>query len=175
MITLRQWPEDAEEALRGLYRDVDQSRCLVAVNTDSPEQTKKYIHIIRSGDNEGRPFICRAVYLDDLLIGKAELTAYSDGSAELDIVIRREYTGKGIGARAVTELAEEAAGTKFCGKIRAYVSSDNIPAGRMLMKTGFKPVRKFRADIMTPGGNDYKLQEKTGYEFILDIPEPTLS
>ena len=95
MIHLEQWPQNTEEALIDLYRDTDQSLCLVRVNTDAKEQTDNYIRIIETGDNEGKPFLCQAVYLDERLIGKAELTRYEDDSAELDIVLRSEYCGKG--------------------------------------------------------------------------------
>lgn len=175
MIILTNWPDETEKTLMELYENVDQSNCLVTVNISSHQQTENYIRIIKSGDNDGKPFLCRAVCLDDQLIGKAELTRYDDNSAELDIVLRREYCGRGYGTKAVVDLVYTVIGMNWCSKIRAYVSAANKPAGRMLMKVGFKPLRKFKADIMVPAENTYSLKEQDGYEFILEIPEITVS
>ena len=163
MITLNALPVNYE-ILNDLYEHTDQSFCLnrVAVPLDE-DSTRNYFLAVRSGINNGMPFDAKGIFLDGTLIGKAERTVYEDGSAELDLIIRKEYCGNGYGTEALKQfLTQSAQCTSFC----AYIESSNLPAARVLEKTGFRAERKFLADVMTPQSGTYALRIVEGTEYI---------
>lgn len=163
MITLNSLPINYE-VLNDLYEHTDQSFCLnrVAVPLDE-DSTRNYFLAVRSGINNGMPFDAKGIFLDGKLIGKAERTIYEDGSAELDLIIRKEYCGNGYGTEALNRFLTQAAQcTSFC----AYIESSNLPAARVLEKSGFHAKRNFLADVMTPQSGTYALRTVEGTEYI---------
>ena len=167
MIRLETWPADDGSLLEALYEKTDQSHCLVQLPVPLPkQQTENYLRVIRSSDNDGKPFVCFAILLDGRLIGKTELTRYNDGSAELDIIISREYCNKGNGTEALNALITHVFAEDWCHMIRAYTALENRAALKMLAKAGFRPGGTFAADIMVPDGTSYKIETKKGLECI---------
>ena len=170
MIALKKWTDVHHDALENLYENVDQSRCLIQLMVPLPkEQTEKYIHAIQTGIVDGKPFLCFAITLDDEIIGKTELSRYPNNAAEIDIVLQKEYTGKGYGTKALQQLYTYVQKTSWCNAIYAYVSSENIPAGKMFARAGYALGRPFQADVMVPVDGNYRMETKKGYEFIIDV------
>ncbi|MBR4164111.1 MAG: GNAT family N-acetyltransferase [Solobacterium sp.] len=170
MIELKKWSDVSHEALEDLYENVDQSRCLVQLMVPLPkEQTEKYINAIQTGIVDDKPFLCFAITLDDKIIGKTELSRYPNNAAEIDIVLKKEYTGKGYGAEAIQQLYTYVQKTSWCNAIYAYVSTENIPAGKLFARAGYALGRPFQADVMVPVDGNYRMETKKGYEFIIDV------
>ena len=170
MITLRKWQDVNYESLEKLYENVDQSRCLVQLSVPlSEEQTAKYIHGIQTGMMDDKPFLGFEILSGEVRIGKVELSRYQSNAAEIDIVICREHTGKGYGLQAVAQLYDYVQKTGWCNAIYAYVSTENIPAGKMFARAGYSLGRPFQADVMIPDGGSYRIETRRGYEFIRDV------
>lgn len=168
MITLDKWPEDGRYELEKLYSAVSQKYCLVQLAVPLEENaTQRYLQGIRTGMIEDRQFLCRSIRLDGKIIGKIDLNRYPSSEAEIDIVIAAPYTGQGYGREALKLLIDEAEQTAWCTAIHAYVHSENMHARKLFLKTGFRPGRKFRADIMIPGKDGYRFRTADGYEYIL--------
>ena len=166
MITLASFPIRYEE-LNDLYEHTDQSFCLnhVAVPLDE-DTTRGYFMMVRTGNNNGMPFAVKGIYLDKKLIGKIERTVYEDGSAEIDLIIRKEYCGKGYGTEALRQFIALPETKAECASFCAYIDSDNLPAAGVLEKNGFEAKRKFQADVVTPQKDTYTLRTAEGTEYI---------
>lgn len=170
MIRLEQWPYNAAEQLNLLYSQTDQSGCLVRLPVPLPyENTVRYINGIRQNEMDGRPFLCRAVYEDDTCIGKIELTRYEDMSAEIDIILRKEWCHQGFGTEALRQMIELVRAMDWCVRIHAYVDTSNIAAGKLFAKSGFAIGGFFNADVLTSENGEYVMVKKRGCEMILDI------
>ena len=170
-VVLEKWP-DSYDLLNDLYASADQSHCLVRLPVPLPgEQTEGYLKIIREEQNEGRPFHCFAIKLSGTVIGKAELTCDPDGTAEMDIILKKEYCGKGYGTAAVNLLCEMAQENRWCRQVEAYADSENLPALNMLAKAGFRRYRSFRADVMSGSERTYRIEQRKGYEYIRTLEQ----
>ncbi|MCR4949977.1 MAG: GNAT family N-acetyltransferase [Solobacterium sp.] len=171
MITLEKWP-DSYDLLNDLYANADQTHCLVRLPVPLPEgQTENYLKIIREERNEDRPFHCFAILLDGQIIGKTELTCDTEGYAELDIILKQASCGKGYGTQALMMLCEKAKENRWCRQIHAYTDSENLPALKMLTKTGFRRYRAFKADVMSGNEGTYRIETRKGYEYIKVLEE----
>jgi len=96
MITLDQWPSPGRYELEKLYSEVHQKYCLVQLAAPLEENaTQRYLQGIHTGVIDDKQILCRAVRLDDQIIGKIDLNRYPSGAAEIDIVIAAAHTGKG--------------------------------------------------------------------------------
>lgn len=166
MITLNELPIRYEE-LNDLYEHTDQSFCLnkVAVPLDE-DTTRGYFMMVRSHSNNGMPFAAKGIYWDRTLIGKIERTVYDNGCAELDIILRKEYCGKGYGTEALRQFLALPETENECMTFCAYVEEDNIAAQKALEKTGFEAKRQFKADVVTPQAGTYILRTVNGIEYI---------
>jgi len=164
MIELREW-QLSYEVMNSLYYKVDQSKCLVqmAVPLDRPN-TFRYLQAVQAGVSNGKALYVRGIWLDDVLIGKAELNRYDSYDAELDIVIASRYCSKGYGKEVMELLEEEVRESGWCRSIFAYVDTSNIAAGKMLAKCGFEAGRFFSADVMIPYEGTYVLKTARGCE-----------
>ena len=111
-------------------------------------------------------FAVKGIYLDQKLIGKIERTVYEGGSAEIDLIIRNEYCGKGYGTEALRQFLALPETLEECTSFCAYIDSNNKPAARVLEKTGFEAKRKFLADVVTPQAETYTLRTVEGTEYI---------
>ncbi|MBQ1531462.1 MAG: GNAT family N-acetyltransferase [Solobacterium sp.] len=172
MLELKKWPEPGAAELRELYEHVNQKYCLVQLPLPLPEeQTKNYLNAVHTGISGDRLLLTRGIFLDGILIGKAELNRYPDMDAELDIVIRNEYTGKRYGLEALAMLLEEVTALQWCTSVSAYVHRDNMHARKLMMKAGLRQGRTFQADILVPDHGNYRLKTVSGYEYHLDIQE----
>ncbi len=170
MITLRQWPHGSRELLNELYAECDQSMCLVRLPVPLPkEETDRYMHIIETGNNQGRPFLCFGIYLDDRLIGKTELTRYEEGSAEADIIIQRDYCSKGYGTQALQELISTARAEEWCERIIAYIDLQNRAALKLFAKAGFQKGRTFRADVAVYEQGSLRVETHSGLECVKEL------
>ena len=170
MIRLEQWPYNAAEQLSLLYAQADQSGCLVQLPVPLPyENTVRYISGIQHNEMDGKPFLCRAIYEDDICIGKIELTRYEDMTAEIDIILRREWCHQGFGSEALWQMIELVRSTGWCTRIHAYVDTSNIAAGKLFAKNGFAIGGFFNADVLTNVNSEYVMVKKRGCEMILDI------
>ena len=166
-IHLEPWPVPGMQELQDLYAHTDQKYCLVILPVPLPEQSMlQYLNAVHNGRAGNRRILTRAVMLGTQIIGKAELTA-EDDEAELDIILRRECTGKGYGLQAFRALVDEAVDTGFCTSIEACVHKENIHARRMLSKAGMRQTRPFAADVLVPDNGMYRLKAVEGYEYIL--------
>ena len=165
MIRLVSWNYTKKD-LEDLYAHTDQSHCLVALPIPLPEQkTEQYMQALQAGTVNGKTFLCFGILSDDTLIGKIDLFRSDDMSAELDIVIRREYTGQGNGTEALRQLLYRLNVTGWCFSIHAYTDSENIPAGKAFRKAGFHPSRRFKADVVTEHEGIYKMKNVLGIEY----------
>ena len=168
MITLGTLPVRYEE-LNDLYAHTDQSHCLnhVSVPLDE-EMTRSYFLAVRTGMNQGMPFLARGVYLNRKLIGKAELTVYEEGWAEADLLIRREYENRGYGKAALSMIMKEAEEAQFVRCFTAYIDKENLAMKAVLEQVGFTPARTFRTDVLRPMEHGYALKEIEGVEYVYD-------
>ena len=167
MIQLKPWSDHSIETLNELYEHVNQKYCLTQLPVPlEQEPTERYLKAAETGFVDEKPFLCFAILLDEVLIGKTDLSCYEGGFAEVDIVIREEYTGNGYGREALEQLVEYVTSASWCTAIGGYVEKDNMHARRMFMKAGFRQTRPFSADIMTPVNGKYVLKTKQGYEYI---------
>ena len=165
MIELKPFPI-RYEALNDLYEHTDQNCCLNRVAVPLEEETTRgFFLAVRTENNGGLPFDCRGVFLDGTLIGKIELTRYEDHSAELDLIIKDEYTGKGYGRQAVEQFQTELRKTGWANRITAYVAVSHKRMIRVLEETGFEPLRNFAADVITPQNGTYALRTVNGVEY----------
>ncbi|MBR2991541.1 MAG: GNAT family N-acetyltransferase [Solobacterium sp.] len=166
-VLLEPWPYPGESELRELYSAVDQKYCLVQLPVPLPAaETRKYLAMIHAGGNEERSLLTRAVIVDGILAGKIELSGTGEDT-ELDIVLRKDMTGKGYGSEALRLLVDEIRNNALYPCITAYVHKENIHARRMFAKAGMRQIRPFRADILIPSGGQYRLKETEGYEYLL--------
>ncbi len=169
-VILKPWPYPGMEELCSLYEQVDQRYCLVALPVPlSPVSSAAYLKAVHSGTTGEKELLTRAVMLGDELIGKIELNRDADGSAEADIVLKRQYTGKGYGAEAFRQLTGFVKEEGWCDLITAYVHKENIHARRMFRKAGMRETRPFRADVLIPDDGKYILKPVEGYEYILPL------
>jgi RimJ/RimL family protein N-acetyltransferase len=164
MIELREW-QLSYEVMNSLYYKVDQSKCLVQMAVPLERAgTFRYLQAVQAGISNGKALYVRGIWLDGVLIGKAELSRYETGDAELDIVIASPYCAKGYGAEAMRLLEEEVKKSGWCRSIYAYVDTSNIAAGKMLAKCGFEAGRFFSADVMIPYEGTYAIKTARGCE-----------
>ncbi|MBQ9154995.1 MAG: GNAT family N-acetyltransferase [Solobacterium sp.] len=168
MITLDQWPSPGRYELEKLYSEVHQKYCLVQLAVPLEENaTQRYLQGIHTGVIDDKQLLCRAVRLDDQIIGKIDLNRYPAGAAEIDIVIAAAHTGNGYGAEALRQIISYVSEQKWCTAMHAYVHAENMHARKLFLKTGFRPGRRFQADVMIPGKNGYRFKTVDGYEYIL--------
>ena len=166
-VKLKPFPASDSTALNELYAHVNQRYCLVQLPVPLPEEeTARYLEVIRTGNNNGQPFVCFGIFMEDSLIGKIELTRQDDGDAELDVVIRDSETGKGYGTEALQILLREVYRRSWCRAVYAYAAKDNSHARRMLAHAGFRQMRTFQADVMRWDQGTYRVEPQTGYEYI---------
>ena len=167
MITIQKWPTDSIEPLNDLYKDVDQTYCLVHLSSPLPiNEAYHYLHAIREEIVNDKPFLCFGIYLNQESIGKVEVSRYPTNEAELDIVIKKQHTGEGYGTKAITLLINHLNENNWCKSIHAYVHEDNIPIRKILEKNGFKPSQKFKTDIATYDDGIYSMKEITGVSYV---------
>lgn len=160
------------EWLNDLYEQTDQSFCLNRVPVPLNEEfSRRYFHAVQSGMNGGLPFRAWEILADHQSVGKAELTLEEDGKAEVDLILRRTWTGKGIGSQVLELLKREAADWHRCNAIAAYVREDHVIMRHVLEKTGFQSRRRFSADIVTPDEAAYRVTTAFGREYILNLYE----
>ena len=168
---LRDWPkENGDYALSELYRNTDQSKCLVRIRV--PLQypaTANYLHGIYSGMIDGKPFDCQALVMDGRIIGKIECTVHEDGYGELDFILRREYTQQGIGTQMIRMYAERVRCLGLCRGLYAIVDVTNTAAGRALISNGFRMGRKFIADVTVYDEGNVRIESRKGVEMIADF------
>ena len=166
MIRLDNFPIRYEE-LNDLYEHTDQSFCLnrVAVPLDE-DTTRGYFFMVRSGFNDGMLFGVKGIFLDGKLIGKIERTVDETGCAEIDLIIKKEYCGKGYGSEALKQFLALPETLMECSSYCAYIDAENKAAERVFEKNGFEAKRKFSADVVTPQGSTYVLRTVTGTEYI---------
>lgn len=173
MIELKPWLL-RYEVMNDLYRRVDQSHCLVQIPVPlEKENTFRYLKAVQTGTSNGKDLLVRAIYLDDSLIGKIELSRYKNRAAELDIVIVKEHTSKGYGKQALQKLEEEVKETDWCTGIYAYVDTANLACGKMLAGCGYSIGRFFNASIMVPQSGSYVFGERRGCEMLKNFEEST--
>lgn len=168
MITLKKWPDPGRYELERLYSEVSQKYCLVQLTVPLEESaTQRYLQGIHTGVIDDKQLLCRAVRLDGELIGKIDLNRYPSGAAEIDIVIAAPHTGKGYGSEALRQMISEVSEAQWCTAMHAYAHADNMHARKLFLKAGFRPGRKFQADIMIPGKDGYRFKTVDGYEYFL--------
>lgn len=170
-ISLVKWPAESRTALDELYAAADQSECLVQMALPlDPERTRSYRrNILRSRTEEGLRFLCCAVMLDGKIAGKIEATAHSEEEAEIDIILRKDCTGRGIGRKAVAAFHEMLKEKHFASSVRAYVSAGNEACIRLLERSGYTRGRRFTADVLIPGAGSYVIREVSGYEYVFSL------
>lgn len=155
------------EELNDLYAAVDQSCCLNSVPVPLDEaMTRSFFLAVRTGNNNGEPFRCQAVVLNGTIIGKVELTKHDETTAELDLILRKDYANQGNGTAALEQLIRQIADDHWCSVIEAYVRSDNEAMKRVLAKNHFVKGRTFQADVVTPVNGSYTLRSVTGEEYV---------
>ncbi len=172
-LSLKDWPAaNSEYELSELYRNTDQSNCLVAVRVPLQyPQTSAYLQAVFTHNNNGRYFDCQAVMLEDSIIGKIETTVYENGIGELDFVLRKEYTGRHIGRQVLAMYIERLRTLRICRGLCAYVDLRNQAAGRILLANGFHGTRRFSADVSVPDGNTIRIETRQGMELQLVFEE----
>lgn len=164
MIELKTWPL-SYEAMNTLYADSDQSKCLVQLPVPLDKaNTFNFLKAVNTGNSNGHPFLCRAIMLEDRLIGKIELSRYDSYDSELDIILLKEECSKGYGREALKLLEEEVKQKEWCRSIYAYVDTENIAAGKMLAACGYEIGRFFTADVMIPHEGSYVIKSRRGCE-----------
>ena len=89
----------------------------------------------------------------------------SSQSAELDLIIKDEYTGRGYGRQAVEQFQTELLKTGWANRITAYVAVNHTRMIRVLEETRFEPKRTFAADVVTPQNGTYALRTVNGVEY----------
>lgn len=70
------------------------------------------------------------------------------GEGELDLVVRPDVRGRGIGTAALTELLRRADAAP--GELRAWAHGENPAADAMLARSGFAPVRELLRMTLDP-------------------------
>ena len=155
------------EELNELYAHTDQRRCLNAIPVPLDEaMSRSYFLAVRTGNNDGRPFVCYAIEQDGRIIGKIEATKETEQRAELDLIIRSGYCGRGHGSEALNAFIEELKQNGWCEELCAYAESGNLAMKRVLEKNGFSCERTFQADVITPGQSQYQLRSVQGEEYL---------
>ncbi|MBR2812879.1 MAG: GNAT family N-acetyltransferase [Solobacterium sp.] len=169
-ITLKKWPAYDRTSLQDLYANTDQSKCINELPVPLPyDNTTRYLTAMETGRNNGRVFHCYAIYLHDSIIGKIELTSYDPENAEMDLIIRKEHTGKGYGSQAFDCLVSLARQENICRRIYAYVNVENDAMIAMLENRGFVKGRPFHADVNAEYNGVTFIRRKLGQEYIKDI------
>ena len=154
------------ETLNELYAAVDQSCCLNAVSVPLDEDlTRSFFLAVQTGINNGNPFRCQAITLNGTVIGKIELTRHDEKAAELDLILRKEYTHQGYGSAAVKLLQEQVQQDHWCTMIEAYVHCKNEAMKQVLQNGHFVKGRSFQADVVTPVNGSYTIRTVTGEEY----------
>ena len=167
MIHLDKWPYLRKDELEDLYANADQSYCLVRLPVPLPlSSTRNYMRAVRTESTNGRPFLCFAVYLDDRIIGKIEASKDEEDNAEADLILKRQYTGKGYGTEAMRQLQMILQERQWCRTLAAYTDRDNAAMIRVLEKNGFEKERDFTADVMIPDGGTYTVKSVRGMEYV---------
>lgn len=175
MIRLEQWPYTRKEPLADLYENADQSLCLVQLPLPlSISETRNYLRAVRTESVSGRAFICCAVYADSELIGKIEASRDEEGEAELDLILKRQYAGRGYGTEALRQFLALLKEKDWHQRMTAYVNRDNIAMIRILEKNGFARTREFTADVMVPTDGKYVMKTIRGYEYLRDEDSRTV-
>lgn len=160
-IQLKPWDPADRQELAELYRQTDQSRCLVRVSVPLNEQaTDRYLEGVRRREMDGHPFLAFAVLLEDTVIGKIDATLAEDRCAEMDIVLKEAYCSKGYGTEAVRLIIRLLAKKQWCRMITAYADSDNEAVCRMLQKCGFAKGRTFRVMSWSPAAEATACRKK---------------
>ncbi len=158
------------EWLSDLYEQVDQTFCLNQIPLPLDEAfSRNYFLAVRTGRNNGFPFLAFAVTSGKKGLGKAELTRQEDGRAELDLILKQEFCHQGYGTQALQRLIEKAKEDRFCNGIAAYVNEEHTAMKKLLENAGFKKGRQFTADVLTPGGGAFRVKEVRGREYTLDF------
>ena len=166
MITLSELPIRYDD-LNDLYEHTDQTFCLNRVSVPLDEDTTRgYFMMVRTGLNDGMRFAAKGIFLDQRLIGKIERTVYENGCAELDLIVRKEYCGKGYGTEALRQFLALPENRTECDSYCAYIDAKNHAAAGVLEKNGFEAKRNFQADVITPQGDAYTLRTADGVEYI---------
>lgn len=170
MIRLEKWPYLRKEPLEELYAQADQSFCLVHLPVPLPlNSTRHYLLAVRRELADGKPFLCYAVYLDDQIIGKIEVTKDPDEDAELDLILKTAYVRQGYGTEALRQLKDLLVEKHWCKRITAYVNADNQAMIAVLNKNDFTEGRPFQADVVVPQAGTYRLQTVKGQEYICEL------
>ena len=153
------------ELLNELYEQTDQTYCLNPLTTPLDETlSRNYFLAMRTEQNQGRPFMCRGVFLNGTLIGKIELTREQD-DAELDLIMRTDHCGKGYGTEALEQLIADVKEAGRCKTISAYADRDNIAVRNVLLKNRFAEERSFQADVVGFKQGQYILRMVQGMEY----------
>ena len=84
---------------------------------------------------------------DGTVLGRFNLYALKDGTAELGYRVAQHVAGRGVATAAVQELCRFAAARYGLRTIRAATTHDNIASQKVLAKAGFVP-----AGPAEPGG-----------------------
>lgn len=172
-VQLKKWEGDVGSQLEDLYEQVDQSKCLVTLSIPlSKEKLENFIQAIQQEVVEGKAFQSFAIWVEEEMIGKIELTRYENRTSELDLVIKEAYCGKGYGTEAVKLLLQFVQAENWCTSIHAYVDESNQEVIHMLWKNGFQKGRSFQADISMEQEGTYYFQVKKGVEMIWNLTLP---
>lgn len=83
-------------------------------------------------------------------IGSVDLSLIQDGAAELGFLVRRDRWGLGLAGEAADAVAAYGLGDLGLLRLVAVAQEDNLPARRVLEKTGFHQVD--RRAVMLPSG-----------------------
>jgi RimJ/RimL family protein N-acetyltransferase len=86
------------------------------------------------------------------IVGEIILWGFSNNSCFISYWIDRNYTNKGIGARAVSLTSEHCFEVLDLDRIYAAIQKENLPSVRLAEKVGFKRTNATTLDFLTVQG-----------------------
>ena len=95
---------------------------------------------------------------DGSILGRFNLYAIKDGTAELGFRVAQPVTGRGVATSTVQELCRLASARDGLRELRAAAARENIASQRVLTKAGFVPVGP--ADPADLGGKSGTLYQR---------------
>lgn len=154
MVILRALEPEDLDVLYELENDMDLWVCGTATAPISRYALKQYIATCMNDIFEDGQ-IRFGIQVDDNLVGLLDLTGFQPvhRRAEVGIVIRREFQGKGHGVRALRLLRDYAGNRVGLHQLYAIVAKDNIKACNMFVAAGYELTHHLRDWLISPTGN----------------------
>lgn len=142
LVLMRPPLEKDSEIFTRYINELSSEKTYIAVQGEqtTEKETEEYIKRIRKNVHAKKE-IYLLLFLRDELVGAGGITLlqkiYST-TGNMSITIKKDFRGKGLGARLSKKLLEEVSRLRGVQKIVLQVFGNNAPAIRLYKKLGFK-------------------------------------